>query len=134
MPKPHQRKTFGDMMTYFRQIIFPPLLKPSHVTERYGIDNTVLGSATEIKVYKPILQDKSVDFWFVDVFDLVTKISKLQLVAACPVCDTSFIMRHDVPNKEIMRRALVENKKFYISYVRDHCPYCCPGNAITDIY
>ena len=113
------------MPTYFKQIIFSPLPKSPHIEQKFGIDN------------KPMLLmaaciSESVDFWFVDVTVLATRETKIQLMAACPVCDTAFVIRRSIQNREIMRHALKENGKFYRSYVIDHCPKCFPGNRVME--
>lgn len=107
------------MSKYFKEIIFPPKQKQE---ERFDINN------------KPVIisPKKQIDFWFIDVKDLATKSLKTELVAACPECDTSFVIRSDVKNKEIMKHALQDNAKFYIDYVKNHCPYCYPGNPIKE--
>lgn len=106
------------MGNYFNQVIFPPLPKSIHTIEKYGIDN----KSTNIIL---------VDFWFVEIIEL-DRTNRLQLMCACPVCNTTFIMRHDVTDRAMMVHALEISMKFYIGYIKDHCPACYPGNPIVE--
>ena len=107
------------MRNYFEEVIFPPLPKPIHITEKYDIDNNPMNKT-------PML----VDFWFVEIAE--DKTTRLQLMTACPICDTTYVMRHDVTDKEMMKHALKSSMKFYIGYIKDHCPKCYPGNPIVE--
>lgn len=105
-------------MSYFEQIIFPPIPK---VTVLFDINNRPMPP-----------QLKNVDCWFVEVFDCHTEELKIQMMGSCPVCGASYIVRHKVKNVEIMKHALRENAPFYISYIKSHCPKCCPGNPVRE--
>lgn len=106
------------MGNYFNQVIFPPLPKPTHTIEKYGIDN------------KPI-NKILVDTWFVEVIE-VDGTNRLQLMCACPVCDTTYIMRHNVMDRVFMVHVLKTSMGFYIKYINHHCPKCYPGNPIVE--
>ena len=116
---------YGERMSkYFKEIIFPTKVKA--LQERFDINNRPVftGPAVHGK--------KDFEFWFIDITDLATKTTKLQLIALCPECETSFVLRSDLKSREIMVHALKENTKFYIEYVKNHCPYCYPGNPVKE--
>lgn len=112
------------MSNYFKEIIFPPRSK---TTVLYDINNRPMSSVTSHVSVKP---QNYFDFWFVEIVDSKTEESRIQLIAACPVCNTSFIIRYNIKSREIMRHALEENEPFYISFVKNHCPKCCPNNPV----
>lgn len=110
------------MSTYFKQIIFPPVLKNMML---FDIDNQPM---PPVKLLMPA---NIIDFWFVEIFECGTKETKTQMMAACPVCGTSFVVRYKIKNIELMKHALKENQSFYVSYIKEHCPRCCPNNPVT---
>ncbi len=121
---------------YFHQIIFPPLPKPPHTEQRFDINNRPIRTYNPVSAYQPIKPVEPVkptdhfDFWFIEVTDSRTEERWSQLIAACPVCDTSFIVRNKVKSEEIMRHALRIQGPFYMEYVKNHCPKCYPGNPV----
>lgn len=70
------------------------------------------------------------DFWFIEIYDTKTQVILIQLMASCPVCDTSYVIRPNIKNIALMREALKCNGKYYIDLVKKHCPNCFPGNPI----
>jgi hypothetical protein len=110
------------MSTYFKQIIFPPISKVL-----FDIDNQPM---PPVKLLMPGNQD-IIDFWFVEIFDYKTGGTNIQMMAACPVCETTFVVRYKIKDIEVMKHALKINQSFYTSYIREHCPKCYPGNPIT---
>ncbi len=118
---------------YFNQIIFPTIPKPpilSKVVEVRKSPPPTGKCYQPIQCFEPVKSQDHFEFWFVEIIDKRTGESWTQLLAACPVCDTSFIVRYKIKSKEIMLHALKAQSSFYMQYVKDHCPYCYPGNPI----
>jgi len=118
---------------YFTQIIFPPLPKPVHTEQKFDIHNrpiTTRSCYQPVKAMEPVKPEDHFDFWFIEITDSKTEQSRTQLMAACPVCDTSFVIRHKIKSEEMMRHALRVQGQYYMTYVKQHCPNCYPGNPI----
>jgi len=88
------------MTSYFTEIIFFPGVK------------------------KIIPQSSKCDFWFVTVVDIITRESYTNMMAACPNCDTSFIVRSDIADEQMIKDSLRLNALYFFNYVLEHCPKC----------
>jgi hypothetical protein len=99
---------------FFEEIIFPPLVK----------------AVVEPSAKNTIHNSGFFDFWFLTVIDRGTREQKLQLVGACPKCDTSFIIKDDVKSEILIRDDLKRRGTYYIIYVETHCPRCNPTRPI----
>jgi uncharacterized protein with PIN domain len=70
------------------------------------------------------------DFWFLTVIDRRNNKTRLQLMAACPKCDTSFVIKDDAKSEILIRAELKNKGNYYIEYVKSHCPKCNPNLTI----
>ena len=96
---------------YFNEIIFPPLSK------------------TEPSVYSNTISKwDSFDFWFAT--SIRDGVSNLKLIAACPKCDVSIMVKEHLVSEQLMRNDLRNRPGYYITYLRTHCPKCNPNKPI----
>ncbi len=118
------------MSDYFKQIIFSPLPKPVSVDQHYDINNKPMSVVPPIPQQIVVKPKEQFDFWFIEITDSKTEAIRTQLMAACPVCDTTFVVRYKIKSEAVMRHALKVQGAYYRGYVKDHCPSCYPGNPV----